>query len=179
MKTSTVVAQLKCHEVSARLKGSIQGLLAAAVVSLAPAPAAAQISTGNLSVSATVANVCTVTATTLDFSILNLGVLSNEVTPGRIDVVCTANQGNVNVTISGGQYASGGSRRMSNGAGNFIPYSLYTTSSRTDAVALDGSIFTGTLTGAGLRSIPIYGQVPAGMHPAGTYNDVLLITMNY
>ena len=125
------------------------------------------------------AKVRTVSATTVDFSVLNLGTLTNEASPGQVDVVCTANLGNVNVVIGGGQNASGGSRRMSNGAGAFIPYSIYTNSSRTGPLVVDGSISTGALTGTPQRSFSIYGQVASGMHPAGTYNDVVLVTMTY
>ncbi|UWR24302.1 spore coat U domain-containing protein [Sulfitobacter sp. S190] len=141
-------------------------------------PVWAATSTGNLNVTATVANSCSISTTALDFSLVNIGSLTNEATAGEIEILCTATQSSTTVTIDGGQNESAGQRRMES-AGNFMPYDIHTDAAHANNVASGGTVYSGSINAANTLSVSLYGQVPAGSYVAGSYNDVLTITLIY
>lgn len=155
------------------------GLSTASALLLTAAVSIAATATGNLTVTATVANSCSVSTTALDFSLLNTGSSTVEATPGTVSVVCTADQTGTTVTLDGGLNESAGSRRMDDGGTNFIAYSIFTDAGRTSSVASGGTIFSGNLTATTQVDIDLYGEVPSGNYPAGSYSDTVLVTLTY
>ncbi len=139
----------------------------------------AATATTNLTVTATVADNCLVSATALAFSTLDPSATTNETTPGAIEVICTSAKVGVTVALGAGGNETGGQRRMDDGFGNLVPYNLHSDSAHTSPVAVDGNIFTGNITAATPTSIDVYGQVPTGNYIAGAYSDVVLITVTY
>lgn len=85
----------------------------------------------------------------------------------------------VTVTLDGGQNASGGQRRLRMGSGNYLPYTLYTSASKTTAytpgvgVPMDTSTGTVSLTVHGVASPPGSGL------PAGQYSDTVQVTFGW
>jgi spore coat protein U-like protein len=83
---------------------------------------------------------------------------------------------------SNGGYAD---RRLVNGT-RVLSYNLYTNGART-SVWGNGSAGTSTVTDGYLlglltttRGYPVYGLIPAGQNvPAGTYNDTIVVTIDY
>lgn len=68
---------------------------------------------------------------------------------------------------------------MSDGASSYIPYSIYTDSGRSSAITMGGPLYTGTIGATTPLVLSVYGAVPAGTYPAGTYTDAATITINY
>ncbi|WOI58437.1 spore coat U domain-containing protein [Palleronia sp. LCG004] len=139
----------------------------------------ASAQTSELTVTAVVANECTINATTLDFANLNLGASTTEQSPGLVEVVCTA-ASPVTVTVDGGDNQATGVRRMSNGSGGFVPYSIFTGIGRATPIGIGGTILSDTLASATPRNLLIYGLVPGStVYPAGSYSDTLTVTLSY
>lgn len=131
-------------------------------------------------VSAPVANQCTVSASTLNFG--PVGVLS-AAQPGTstISVQCPTGT-SYNVGLDAGLNGGGNinARKMVLGA-NTVSYQLYSNAGHT---AIWGStIGTNTATGSGngnSQDILVYGSVPAQTTPAaGVYTDTVTVTVTY
>lgn len=145
-------------------------------------------STGNLTVSATVASTCTISQTTaLTFTGYNRADVSDNDATGSMTIACTnggspasvsfstgANSGSACDTASGGSDAN--NRCLKTGS-NYLAYNIYADSGRTTLFGLTGTSTTSeTSTGA----FTIYGRVPAGQAvPTGSYSDTLVATVNY
>lgn len=159
------------------LRRGLAALGTGTVISIGAASWAAT-STGNLTVTATVSNSCSIATSALDFSLLNVGAATNEATAGEVEVTCTASQTGTTVTIDGGQHVSAGQRRLESG-GSFVPYNIYTDAGRSSAVAENGAIYSGNISAATPQTIMVYGQVPSGTYVAGSYTDVVTVTLTY
>lgn len=151
---------------------------AAALFTSGTAIGATNTATGTLSVSAIVANSCTVASTPLLFATIDASTETSEATPAAVSVTCTATQSNVTVSLGGGSNASGGQRHMANGNSDLLPYALYSDAAHSSSVGVDGTVFSGSL-GTLTKAFNVYGTVPAGAYPAGTYTDSVLVTLNY
>jgi spore coat protein U-like protein len=165
-----------------KYRWSHRGLLAAAVSSLSLCGAALADDTANLTVTATVAPTCKLTAgPTLAFGTLN--PLANNDVQGNIAWVCT-NGFNTLIKLGGGGSGSISARTMKAGA-LVLPYQLYTDAARTtvfgDGTAGGGS--TVPVSGAGYASsanVTVYGRVAqaaAGAASVGSYSDTVLVTV--
>lgn len=155
-------------------------IAAAAIASLAcAAPAFAATTSADLTITATVADTCIVSATTLTFGSLSGATTTDEATAGNIALTCTSNKTGVTVALGGGDSALGGQRRMSDSGSNYVPYDLFSDDTHNDDVAINGNIFSGNVTAAIPQSIDVYGQVPAGSYAAGAYTDTVVITVTY
>ncbi len=153
--------------------------LALALGGMAQAALAAE-ETGNLGVSAIVADSCIIaTGTALSFATINTTAPSNEVTPGLVTVTCTATRAAVDVKIGAGDNASGGARRMKSTAGDLLPYAVYSDAGHLNAIGVDGTLYDQGITAAVPKILPVYGQIPAGNYNAGAYSDTLLVTLSY
>ena len=161
----------------ARHRATRAGIALALVVGLA-GPSLSAVATGNLNVTATVANSCSIATNALDFSLVNVGAITNEATAGEIEVTCTASQTGATVTLDGGQNENTGQRRLE-AAGNFVPYNVFSDAAHTSSVAVGGNIYSGNITAATPLTVMVYGQVPDGTYTAGTYNDVMTVTLTY
>ncbi|MGN7916040.1 Csu type fimbrial protein [Lysobacter sp. 22409] len=84
------------------------------------------------------------------------------------------------IGLNNGLYASGATRRMRNGAGQFVVYELYRNSPRTLrwGNTLGSDTLTGTGTGAA-QSLPVYGRVGAQAPSIGSYSDTITVTVTY
>lgn len=158
---------------------SLRILKGACSLALLLAPIAVMAQTSNLSVSASVADSCTIVTTGLDFGSLSSSSATNEATPGSVDITCTADKTAVTVSVDGGNNASSGQRRMDDGATAFVPYNVYSDSGRTTLISENGALYTGNLTANVTTQLPLYGQVPSGGYSAGSYGDTLVITLTF
>ncbi len=149
------------------------------VMTAASNPALAATETTNLSVTATVADTCSIEATTLNFSAINLGAHTDDVAPAVISVACSASKPLLTVVIGGGANENAGQRRMSDGAGAFVPYQLFANVNRLSPIPIGTGVGIGSFATAQENTVSIYGRVPAGTYKAGTYNDVISVTVNY
>lgn len=150
-----------------------------AALGLSSGMALAATTTGELAVTATVLDTCTVTtAGALSFvSVATSG--GNETTPNSITVLCTATRTGLSVALGGGGSPVAGVRRMADGIGNYLPYYTDSDAGHTSSVAINGTIYSGGITAAVAVVIPVYGQIPAGNYASGVYTDTLVVTLNY
>jgi len=154
--------------------------------------AQAGTATANMTVQITITASCTINAATLDFGASVPGttlVASNVDAATTVSVTCT-NSSPYSIGMDNGANFLSGSRRMKQGAtANFLSYSLYTDSLRTNAwttatnnttCASANSCFLGTGSGTA-QSINIYGRVPSTgtAPPTGTYTDTVTMTITY
>lgn len=74
---------------------------------------------------------------------------------------------------------AGGTRALADGAGNFVPYDLYTDSGASNLLAIDGTITLPTSTGAA-QTVNLYGRAvgKAGL-PPGTYTDTISVELSF
>lgn len=155
----------------------------------------ADTATGNLLIKATVAKSCfvntsatgTVTSAVIDFGTIT--TLANNVdadTSGtggtKIGVLCS-NGTTWTLTAGAGNNVSSTQRRMITGAGataDYLPYNLFSESTRTTAIAVGGTVAIGTGTGI-LQTADVYGRIPAGtaLPKAGSYTDTVALTITY
>lgn len=159
------------------LRTHSNGLLAAAALAglaLSSNPALAQSQTEQLHVQATIGDVCTVTAASLDFGTGYDPNTSVNAT-GNIDISCIATT-SLNVALDGGHAGNGGGQRtMSNGEDTLM-YILYRVAPQTDPW-LTGASVPATITGSG--SVTVYGTIPTqgDGHSPGLYSDEVTITL--
>ena len=154
-------------------------LLLAATTSVSAATA-----TANLGVSATVTNNCTISTTALAFGSYD-PVAANASTnldgTGAVSVACTKGTA-ATVGLGLGSNASGSTRRMGDGAGNFLTYELYQDSGHT---TVWGNAGAGLLSPAAApskaaRNFTVYGQVVSNQDAtAGSYTDTVVATVNF
>ncbi|TDV35747.1 spore coat protein U-like protein [Paraburkholderia caballeronis] len=155
-------------------------------------PASADQLQGQLGVKITVGSGCTVVnggqdGTLNAFGTLDFGThyeLNNNVSAqsngsmGPMAVQCSNDTG-YTVALGSGQNPGGSERQMS-GGGNPVRYQLFQDAARTTQWG-DGTNFGQLLskTGSGIpQDITVYGLVPPQSTPtAGTYNDVVLVTV--
>lgn len=135
--------------------------------------------TANLDVTATVADTCSVEATALDFSTINVNAPTDEVSAGAVSITCSASKPLMSVIVGGGAHESAGLRRMSDGGSGFVPYQVYLDPARTAPLAIGDTLFSGAIPAALPQTFQVYGRVPAGTYSAGTYSDVISVTFNY
>jgi spore coat protein U domain-containing protein, fimbrial subunit CupE1/2/3/6 len=148
------------------------------------APASAATATANLSVSATVTNNCTISTGALGFGSYD-PVVANASTnldgTGTVSVACTKGT-TATVGLGLGSNASGSTRRMSDGGGNFLTYELYQDSGHT---TVWGNAGAGLLSPAAApskatRNFTVYGQVASNQDVlAGSYSDTVVATVNF
>lgn len=156
----------------------------AAFALLAPHAASAGSSTGTLSVSATVVAKCTVANQTLGFGnwdAITYGSANLDAT-ATISFTCTKGSSGVNVTADNGANsanASGTTRAMSDGAGNYLSYELYTDSGHS-TIWNTTNKFTPSFASGTSATATVYGRVPSGQSASvGAYSDSVTMTINF
>ena len=142
----------------------------------------------NLSVNATVVTDCGVSAGTLNFGSVGIGLATAAVNATSTISVTCSNTVPYTVAIGAGQGsgATVAQRKLTRSAGGTqtLLYRLYRDSGRT-LLWGDGTSGTSTLagTGAGIQSpsvLTVYGTLSAqAVPPAGTYNDQVIVTVTY
>lgn len=157
-------------------------------------PAATIPTTATFTVGATVQNGCLVagnpTQTTgLVFGLLAFGSWSALTTGSQTVVLgpsggsqallqCTAGT-TVQLTLDGGLHALGAQRRLANGGGYFLPYTLSLTTSGNQPVL--PNIPVGVALGTTAQALPLQGTVlmPGLGLGAGTYSDTVQVTVSW
>jgi spore coat protein U-like protein len=134
------------------------------------------------SASATVSNACRITLSTdLDFGTVGALFASRDQT-STITVRCPSGT-NWRLGLGNGTNASGTVRRMRDAASNYINYELYRNAARTQRWGNTPGTDTSNGTGAGETnplSLTVYGRVPSQPGaPAGTYLDIVTVTLTY
>lgn len=140
------------------------------------------VGTGVLSVSATIADSCTVTSTGLLFADLKTQQDLNNLASSEIRVTCTAPKAGIGVFLDNGDNFFDGSHHMKDPSiSKGVAYSLYTDENRQEPVASGFPINSaGIEFDANVEVVlPIYGTVEAGVYGAGNYSDTVTITVSY
>jgi spore coat protein U-like protein len=153
-------------------------------VACAPLALSAADATASLGVSASVSNNCTVSTAALTFAAYDPVVANASANldgTGRVTVACTKGAA-PNIALGSGSSASGGSRRLSDGSGNFLTYDLYQDSGRSVAWAATGAgiLTPSPATTKAARDFTVYGRIGGNQDvPAGSYADSVLATVNF
>ena len=130
-----------------------------------------------LNVTATVSAGCTLgTLGRIDFG-SQPGLFTRADAAGSVVLTCPVSRG-WSLKFDGGRNALAGVRRMRSAAGSFVQYRIYRDPSRTNLIAIDGTI-GGTGTGAA-QTTPVYGRVEPGTPPpVGQYQDFMVVTLSF
>ena len=169
-------------------------MLAGLGLALASQAQAATV-TGSINSTLTLISACQVNGSSgtsgLNFGALNFGtqdalfVTANAQVlgggGGAMSILCSAGTVpviKVRAGLHDGQ-SSGGTRALADGAGNFVPYDLYTDTGRTTLLAIDGTITLPTSTGVA-QTVNLYGKAvgKAGL-PAGVYSDTISVELSF
>jgi spore coat protein U-like protein len=161
-----------------------RALLSLSILSLVSVPVFASTATANLNVSASVAAVCTISTSPVAFGAYD-PVVANAATnlngTGTVTVACTKGAA-ATIDLGNGGNLSGGSRRMSSGS-DFLNYALYKDAARTlvwGTGMAGGTTVAYNAVSKAATAITVYGTVPQNQDvTAGSYNDVVLATINY
>jgi spore coat protein U-like protein len=150
---------------------------------LASASLSAGSATTNLSVTATVANNCTISTSTVAFGGYD-PVVTNASSPlagtGGVTIACTKGAATT-VGLGLGSNADGSTRRMANGS-EYLTYELYKEVGHTNVWGNSGGdLFTpAAAPSKAPRTFTVYGQVAAGQDvPAGSYSDTVVASVNF
>ena len=157
----------------------------AALVALMGAPTAAQAATAtaNLSVSATVINNCVISTAALAFGNydpVGANAAANLDGTGTVTISCTKGT-TATIGLGLGANASGTTRRMTDGSGNFLTYEMYqevghSTVWNTGA----GLLSPAAAPSKAARNFTVYGVVTSNQDAtAGTYTDTVVATVNF
>jgi len=155
--------------------------LAAVAVLMSARTVDAATATGSLSITASVANSCAVSALALTFGQYDAAGTSLLNGSTTITVLCTVGTAyNVGLNAGTGTGATVTTRKLTASA-NTLNYTLYQDTGRT--TIWGNTIGTNTVAGVyaiGQQPHGVYGQIPAGqIVPAGTYNDTITVTITY
>jgi len=142
-------------------------------------PASAAVEEGTLNVTATVIAQCTISTSAVAFGEISPTQAASAT--GSISISCDDDNTLDSVVLDGGNNASGGSRRMSDGGTNYIPYTLSVGGS---AVAVNGDIageFTLVGSGPYADSVDVDGAIASTgtARALGSYSDAVTITVTY
>lgn len=167
--------------------GSVRTLAAITVTTgmmaaLAPRATAASAS-ANLTVSATVTKNCTVSTTALAFGSYDPVVANASANldgTGGVTVACTRGA-TASIALGSGSNASGSTRRLGDGAGNFLSYELYSDSGRSSVWNTGaGTLALTAAPSRAARDFTVYGRIAGNQDvPAGTYGDTVTATVNF
>ncbi len=155
--------------------------------------AMAATANGSIAVSASVSASCSLTVPTLAFGTYD-PVVANASSPltatANITVKCSSGF-TPTITLNDGANASGTTKRMLNGAANYLTYNIFQPTDLTGAGAAGctatewGSVagavaITGTWDAATSNNYRLCGNVPAGQTPpAGAYADTVTATLTF
>jgi spore coat protein U-like protein len=174
------------------MKKAALGALVLMVIAVSPALAGS--ATANVSVSANINNVCTISTGALAFGAYD-PIVTNSSTPldgsGTVTVTCTKGAATT-LGLGLGANAAGSVRKMKDGGTNLLTYELYQPPSTTPAAACSfasptvwGNSGAGLFTPAAApdknaRTYNICGQVASGQDlPFGSYTDTVVATVNF
>jgi spore coat protein U domain-containing protein, fimbrial subunit CupE1/2/3/6 len=151
----------------------------------------------DLTVSASVANNCTISTSAVAFGAYDpisthaSGGVDLNNGAGKLTVRCTKSATSVSLALGNGNNFSGGARRMGSSGGDFLSYELYqppsavpatacafpgsTVWNSTNALAPAAASFDGTA-----KDFFVCGSVPKGQNVGtGSYSDTVVATVNF
>lgn len=156
--------------------------VAAAVLALVSPRGWTATTTTTFTVTATVIDVCAVSASNLAFG--TYSPISGSALDGSSTITVTCTLGTpYNVRLNAG--ANGGSvstRQMIRSSGTeLLDYYIYRNAGRTQNWGLTDNTDTVSDTGTGLsQGHTVYGRIPASVNvPVGSYSDTVTVTVNY
>jgi spore coat protein U-like protein len=158
--------------------------LAGAGIAVWASKTAAATATANLTISASVANNCVISTSALAFGSYDpVGVNASADLDGTgtVTVACTKGVA-PQIGLGLGSNASGTTRRLTDGSGNYLTYEVYHETARTTVWTESGG---GLLSPAAApskapRNFTVYGRVSANQDvAAGTYGDTVVATVNF
>lgn len=163
-------------------------LLGAVCVSMVAGGAFAATSTTTFEVTATVADSCSVTATSLAFGSITPVDNANIDATSTVSVTCS-NGTAYEIRLDDGVHSSDltvATRRMSDGgllsAEDFLSYQLYSDAGRSVIWGETTLVNVVTATGNGsLQGNTVYGRIPLGQQsaPTGLYSDTINVTVSF
>lgn len=145
-------------------------------------PAAADTTTANFPINATISSTCSLSATGINFGEVGTAGAATSQTDGTgsITVTCTTG-GAYSIALDNGLH-NVAAQRNAQSVGNTLAYDLYKDPAR-------GTVWTGAaapVTGTGNASaqvITVYGRIAAGLPFAASngtpYTDTVLVTLTY
>lgn len=159
---------------------------AALLTAILGGTAYAATSTTSFTVSATVADSCSVSATNLAFGNVTPVDNINFNATSTVDVTC-ANGTTYDIGLDAGANSSDGTvstRRMTDGAAtpNYLSYQMYQDSGHTTVWGNTVGTDTVAATGTGsTQTNTVYGQIPSGQQatPTGSYTDTVTVTVTF
>jgi len=165
----------------------LASIASAIVVLLAALPALAGSATSNFTVTATVANNCSISTAGISFGAYD-PIVANASAPldaaGSVTIQCTKGA-TTTIGLSAGNNganATGTTRAMKSGS-DYLSYEIYQDSGRASVWGNSGSaLFTpAAAPSSAPRPFTTYGRVPAGQDvPAGaSYTDTVTATVNF
>ena len=179
--SSFKTAKRQKRSVSVRVVG-------AAALALAVPAAGARLSAGSasasLSVSASVINNCTISTAALAFGSYDPVVAnasSSLDATGTITVACTKGATST-LGLNLGGNASGSTRRLTDGSGNYLTYEMYQDSSRSTVWGNSGAalLTPAAAPSKAARNFTVYGRIPSNQDvSAGSYTDSVTATVNF
>ena len=142
-------------------------------------PALAGTATSTLSVRVVVQPTCTVDGATLDFGSYTSGQPADLNGFAQIAYSnCPAGQ--LRFQLDGGTNGTTTARKMSNGSGSLLNYSIFRDSARTQNFGQGTEARLVNLAAAGSGVVGVYGRIPAAQAvPAGTYTDTVVVTLDF
>lgn len=142
----------------------------------------AETDTTTFEVTATVNDVCSISATNLNFGVYDPGAGDLDGT-STLTATCTENT-SYNIGLDAGTNSASAvatTRAMDDGASSYLDYELYRESGHTTVWGDEPGVDTldGTAVG-GDETHTVYGQIPGGQYvPAGSYSDTITVTITY
>jgi spore coat protein U-like protein len=154
------------------------------VFCLLPVSVQAASVTASLSVSATVVNNCTVSTAPLAFGTYDPVVANGSTSldgTGSVTIACTKGATST-VGLNLGGNASGSTRRLGDGASNFLTYEVYKEAARANVWGNTGvDLYSpGVAPSKTPRTLTVYGRIVGDQDvPAGSYTDSTTATVNF
>lgn len=172
---------------SMKLTGTIAAACAGAAIAFVGfglSQAQAATATANLGVSATVTNNCTISTAALAFGSydpVGANASSDLDSTGTVVVACTKGA-TATIGLGLGGNAAGSTRRMGDGASNYLTYELYQDSGRTTVWGNAGAGLLSPVAAPSkaARNFTVYGRVTSNQDvAAGSYSDTVVATVNF
>lgn len=138
---------------------------------------AASQATSTMVVSATIEPNCLISTTDLNFG--TVGLMEEDATAEASATITCTPDADYSISMGDGLHADGDQRRMESSAGDYVTYDLYQDSSHSQAWGNTTGSDTVDGTASGTDTFEVYGVVPVQSVPAGTYSDVITVTVTY
>ena len=160
------------------------GAMALLAATIAPASAQAATATANLSATATVINNCTISTAALAFGNYDpVGVNAAAALDGTGTVTIACTKGTTaTIGLGLGANASGTTRRMTDGSGNYLTYEMYHEVGHSTVWGTAGAalLSPAAAPSKAARNFTVYGQVTGNQDAtAGAYTDTIVATVNF